>query len=151
MINHRPILLVEDAEDDVVFAKAALLTAGARGQLHVARNGQEALDYLNGVREFRDRDRYPIPGVIFLDLSLPSMGGLELLKWIRSRVELKECIVVVLTASRDNTDVAKAYRIGANSFVRKPLTAEAVYEIARAYPWKAPSASQHGSCKCPSL
>jgi DNA-binding response OmpR family regulator len=113
------ILLVEDEDDDVFFFKTAMAKAGIVSQLHVARDGQEALDYFQGTGKFQDRAQFPLPDLMFLDLKLPKVMGLEVLKWIRQQPELAS-IVVILSSSSDREDVATAYRLGANAYLVKP-------------------------------
>src|SRR5260221_3738401 len=124
MTSHRAFLLIEDIEDDIFLTTKALALAGVENPIRVVRDGKAALDYLSGTGEFGDRSKYPLPAIVFLDLTLPNTHGLEVLRWIRADQELKETVVIVLTASRANSDVAEAYRLGANSFLRKPLSGE---------------------------
>lgn len=114
------ILLVEDSEDDVLFMQRALVSAGYKHPLQVAPDGQSALDYLGGVKQYADRKTYPLPSLVLLDLKLPHVLGLDVLKWIRSRPELQTLPVVVLTSSGERSDLERAYRLGANCFMVKP-------------------------------
>lgn len=114
------ILLVEDSPDDVFFMERALKTAGFRIPPQVAKDGQVALDYLGGTGPYADRQKYPLPSIVLLDLKLPHVLGLDVLKWIRSRPELQTLPVVVLTSSGERSDLERAYRLGANSFMVKP-------------------------------
>lgn len=110
--NPATLLLVEDNEDDLFFMKRALAAAGVRLSMEVAVDGQAAIDRLQGPGAK--------PMLMFLDLKLPHKSGLEVLEWIRSRPELRTVIVVVLTSSREDSDVERAYFLGANSFLVKP-------------------------------
>jgi CheY-like chemotaxis protein len=114
------ILLVEDSEDDVFFMERAMKAAGFRGDIHVAKDGQVALDYLGGTGGYADRKTHPLPSLVLLDLKLPHVLGLDVLKWIRTRPELQALPVVVLTSSGERSDLERAYRLGANSFMVKP-------------------------------
>jgi CheY-like chemotaxis protein len=114
------ILLVEDSPDDVFFMELTMKAAGIRTVLQVAKDGQLALDYLSGAGEYADRQKYPMPSVVLLDLKLPHVLGLDVLKWIRTRPELQTLPVVVLTSSGERSDLERAYRLGANSFMVKP-------------------------------
>lgn len=114
------VLLVEDSEDDVLFMQRALIAAGFKNPPQVAKDGQVALDYLAGSGIYTDRKQYPIPSLVLLDLKLPHVLGLDVLKWIRSRPELQTLPVVVLTSSGERSDLERAYRLGANSFMVKP-------------------------------
>jgi CheY-like chemotaxis protein len=114
------ILLVEDSTDDVFFMERAMKAAGFATPLQVAKDGQVALDYLGGVKEYADREKFPLPSLVLLDLKLPQVLGLDVLKWIRSRPDLQVLPVVVLTSSGERSDLERAYRLGANSFMVKP-------------------------------
>ncbi len=114
------ILLVEDSEDDVLFMQRALLVTGFTCSLQVAKDGQMALDYLSGVNEYADRKTYPLPALVLLDLNLPQVLGLDVLKWIRTRTDLQTLPILVLTSSGDRSDLERAYRLGANSYMVKP-------------------------------
>lgn len=118
------ILLVEDSEDDVFFMQRAIRLSEVKINLQVARDGQMAVDYLGGVREFADRKTYPIPSLVLLDLKLPKVLGLDVLRWIRSRTELQTIPVVILTSSGERADLERGYRLGANSFMVKPSNAD---------------------------
>jgi CheY-like chemotaxis protein len=126
------ILLVEDDENDVFFLKLAFKEAEIPHLLQVAQDGREAMDYLNGHGAYADRERFPLPGLILLDLKLPQTMGLEVLEWIRGQPALKNLIVIVLTSSRLGSDIAKAYDLGANAFLVKPSSPPELREIAAA-------------------
>jgi CheY-like chemotaxis protein len=114
------ILLVEDDDNDVFFFKRAAKLAGLTNPLHVAQDGRQAIDYLKGTGACADRSRFPMPSLVLLDLKLPLVMGLEVLKWIRAQPELRAVIVIVFTSSRLAPDIDTAYRLGANSYVVKP-------------------------------
>jgi DNA-binding response OmpR family regulator len=120
----KTVLLVKDSEDDVFFVQRAMQLAGHSPALQVAKDGQEAIDYLNGAGEYADRDLFPLPNLVLLDLKLPRVLGLDVLKWIRSRVEFKTLPVVIMTNSGERTDWERGYRLGANSYMVKPTTNE---------------------------
>lgn len=128
----KPILLVEDTEDDVVFMKRALKKAEINLPLHVAMDGQEAIDYLEGKGAYQDRTQYPFPCLVLLDLKLPKRNGLEVLKWIRHDRKLHALPVIILTSSREDTDVQQAYSLGANSYKVKPSDAFELADFATA-------------------
>jgi CheY-like chemotaxis protein len=125
------LLLVEDNGDDVFFMKRAMSAAGITHPLEVAEDGQMAIDYLDGKGEFADRQRFPLPFLMFLDLKLPHKSGLEVLEWIRSQPALRTVVVLVLTSSREESDVTKAYTLGANSFLVKPPSGLQLNELVK--------------------
>ena len=114
------VLLIEDDENDVFFMQRAFKNAGIVNPLYVVNDGRAAIDYLGGKEKFSDRDKHPLPCLVLMDLKLPYVLGLDVLKWIRSQDQLKSVIVVVLTSSRQDADIAKAYSLGANSYLVKP-------------------------------
>ena len=120
-MNDGPILLVEDNPDDVILTKRALKDANIANEVIVARDGVEALEYLRGEGAPEGRDTSIMPEVILLDLKMPRMGGLELLKIIRSEEKTKLLPVVILTSSKEERDVIESYSLGANSYIQKPV------------------------------
>ena len=114
-------LLVDDSEDDVLLMRRALLIANVINPLHVVKSGEEAIDYLSGEASYGNRQEFPIPSIILLDLKLPGKSGFDVLKWIRKQAALRAVRVIVLTSSNDIRDVGQAYELGANSFIVKPV------------------------------
>jgi CheY-like chemotaxis protein len=133
MLPDLPLLLVEDNEDDAFLMKRSLKAADVAQPLHVAKDGQQAIDYLAGRGAYADRERYPLPSVVFLDLKLPFKSGHEVLAWIRNQRELAQIVVVVLSSSNQPSDVEEAYRLGANSYVVKPAATEQLIAWAAAF------------------
>jgi CheY-like chemotaxis protein len=123
------ILLVEDEPSDVFLMKRALKSAQIPNPLQVARDGQEAIHYLSGVDKFADRTQFPIPSIIFLDLKLPYKNGFEVLNWIRTQPHLETTLVMVLTSSSEERDIAQSYRLGARTFLVKPPTSAMLTEL----------------------
>lgn len=123
------ILLVEDNEDDVFAMKRALKLAQITNPLQIVSDGQKAMDYLSGAREFADREKYPLPFIVFLDLKLPYVHGFEILAWMRLKPELSSIVVVVLTSSAEERDHERAYSLGARSYLVKPPTANALKDV----------------------
>jgi CheY-like chemotaxis protein len=132
----RAILLVEDNQDDLFLMKRALQSARIVNPLIVVETGQEAMDYLGGAGKFADRDSYPIPAAVFMDLKLPFVFGHEVLAWIRRRKEFESLVVIVLTSSNEASDLNRCYSLGANSYLIKPPTAEQLEARAKAFQWK---------------
>jgi CheY-like chemotaxis protein len=127
------LLLVEDNEDDVFLMVRALKSAQVDLPLQVVPDGQQALDYLAGQRNFKDRAVFPLPSVIFLDIKMPQVSGLEVLRWLRSQPELRRIVVIVLTSSNQPADVRLAYELGANSYVVKPASFQQLSDFAKAF------------------
>ena len=125
------ILLVEDQENDIQLIRRAFAKARLPNPLQIVRNGEEAIAYLAGERQFANRAEFPLPRLILLDLKLPGTDGFEVLKWIRSQPGLKSLIVVVLTSSDHIRDINEAYNLGANSFMVKPMDFENIVELSK--------------------
>ena len=123
------VLLVEDEENDVMFMEMALEKAGLMNALRVVEDGREAIDYLSGEGKFADRTRYPMPALVFLDLKLPRIMGMDVLKWIRDQPALDATVVIVLSSSQQRSDILKACSLGANSYLVKPSNPLALDEI----------------------
>ena len=118
------IMLVEDNPDDEELAIRALKQSNVANEVVVARDGVEALDYLFGRGAFAGRARLPRPKLILLDLKLPKLTGLEVLKAVRAAPALKRLVVVMLTSSKEERDLVEAYDSGVNSYVVKPVNFE---------------------------
>jgi len=114
------ILIVEDDANDVLFLKMALEAVGVQNPVVEAKDGKDALDYLSGSGAYGDRRRYPLPYLLLLDLKLPHLMGLDLLKWIRQYPKLDCLIVIVFTSSANPADIDDAYKLGANGYLVKP-------------------------------
>ena len=124
------ILLVEDVESDVKLITRALVRGGVINDIHVVRDGQEAIDYLFGRGEYSDNPPSAQPGLILLDLKLPRMSGLDVLEKIKQDEILRRIPVVILTSSAESRDVNRAYDLGANSYLVKPVEFSAFCEVA---------------------
>jgi len=112
----RALLLVEDDPNDVHFFRLGLEKAGLAGGLQVAQDGEEAVDYIAGRGRYENRALHPLPALIVLDLKLPKKGGLEVLRWLREESLLKEIPVIILTSSKQPTDMAAARALGVTAF-----------------------------------
>ena len=121
MLYPKTILLVEDNPGDVELTKRALRKSGIETNMDVAEDGAEALDYLFCKGDYADRNPDSPPNLILLDLNLPKINGLEVLKQIRANTKTRLLPVVVLTSSKEQVDVEAAYNNGANSYIRKPV------------------------------
>lgn len=127
------ILLVEDSEDDVFIMRHALKQAQITSRVEVVTDGQMALDYLAGQGRFGDRNAYPLPNIVFLDLKLPYLTGFEILSWIRTQPGLTGMTVVVLTSSGEDRDKTKAYSLGARSYLVKPPRAKDLTDLFQSF------------------
>jgi len=120
-ISRRVILLVEDSADDEALTLRALTRNNIGNEVVVARDGEEALEWLFATGRHADRDHRQQPALVLLDLKLPKIDGLEVLRRIRARVETRLVPVVILTSSREEQDRLRGYLNGANSYIRKPI------------------------------
>jgi two-component system response regulator len=120
-MNTAPILLVEDNEDDVALTLRAFRKANIANAIIVARDGVEALDYLFGTGAHAGRDVTEVPAVILLDLKLPRIDGLEVLRRLRADPRTRLVRTIILTSSREELDVHTSYELGACSYIRKPV------------------------------
>ena len=125
------ILLVDDDENDVVIMTMALRKVGLTCSLCVARDGREAQEYLSGTGKFSDRQAYPLPYLILMDLKLPRVMGLEVLKWLRARPEFDSTIVLVLSSSPMPDDIQCAYHLRANAYLVEPSGLEKLHGMAQ--------------------
>lgn len=124
------ILLVEDDSNDILFIQRAFRRSDLENPtMQVVRDGDEAVAYLSGEGDYANRNIYPLPGMILLDLKLPRRSGLEVLEWLRSQPVLKRIPVVILTSSKEHIDVNRAYDIGVNSYLLKPVNYKALNEM----------------------
>jgi len=127
----KTILQVEDDANDVFFLQHAMKKMGVTNPIRVASDGQQAIDYLRGAGEFADRRKFPFPSLVLLDLKLPYVMGLDVLRWIRQQQGMT-MVVLLLTASGEEADIVTAYRLGANGFLVKPSEAGKLEEMVKA-------------------
>lgn len=127
----KPILLIEDNEQDELLTIRALKKHNIHNDVIVLRDGSEALQYLCREGIYADRDPNIVPQIILLDLKLPKLNGLEVLKKIRATAETRHLPVIILTTSKEDSDIISGYDLGANSYVRKPVDFDAFTEAVR--------------------
>jgi CheY-like chemotaxis protein len=127
----KAILLVEDEEHDVLFMQMALEEAQAKNRLSVVRDGREAIAYLSGEGQFANRQEFPLPGLMLLDLRLPRVPGLEVLKWARQQPAFAQLPILICSSSCQDSDVATAYQLGTNGYLVKPSHMSERLELVR--------------------
>ena|ERR1700722_66597 len=131
-MNKTPtILYVDDDDNDVVLLKHAIRAAQLSFQVQPVNDPEKAAAYLNGKGVYADRKCFPFPELVLLDLKMPRMHGLEVLAWIRSQPLLKRLVVIVLTASNHDSEINRAYDMGANSYLVKPVELDALIEMVK--------------------
>jgi CheY-like chemotaxis protein len=129
MLQNQYILLTEDDPNDVLLIERAFQKAGLKNVLKVVRDGDQAIEYLGGEGMYADRERFPLPYLVLLDLKMPGTDGFEVLQWIRNEPERRRLLVVVLTSSNLQADVDRAYELGANSYLVKPVEFEQMVNL----------------------
>jgi len=127
----KTILQVEDDPNDIFLLQHAMERAGMTNPIQVAHDGREAIDYLQGAGKFADREKFPFPCLVLLDLKLPYVMGLDVLRWIREQ-PWPALPVAMLTASSEEADIAAAYSLGVNAFLTKPSEASKFHEMVKA-------------------
>src|SRR5678815_2078194 len=124
MDSTRTVLLVDDSETDLFLTRTAFGKAAFNSPLQEVRNGAEAIAYLQGEGPYSDRNKFPMPAVVLLDLNMPMKNGFDVLTWVRGQSTLKRVAVIVLSASMRTEDIERAFELGANSFLVKPGSME---------------------------
>ena len=130
-MREKEILLVEDDDNDLFLTRRALSKAGIGNKLVVAKDGVEAIEYLFGDQVVASSSGKVCPTLILLDLKLPKIDGLEVLKRIRGSEKTCMCPVVILTSSREEVDIIAGYKLGANSYIQKPVDFDQFVEAVR--------------------
>lgn len=130
-MNELPVLYAEDDQNDIFFMQRAFEDAGIPNPLVAVTDGKAAVEYLSGSGKYTDREKHPLPCLIILDLKMPRMSGLDVLKWIRTQPALIDRPVIILTSSSGNTDIQSAYSQGANSYLVKPGKPGELFAIVR--------------------
>ncbi len=133
MASVKPILLAEDLEDDAWTIKQVLKKAGVMNPVAVVSDGEEAIRYLRGTGTYNDRAKFPLPGVLLLDLKMPRRSGFEVLEWCRAQPQLKTMLLVVLTGLDEVGTMQRAYSMGADSFLLKPCNVEDITNLTNTF------------------
>jgi CheY-like chemotaxis protein len=123
------ILVAEDDEDDLSLLKRAFMKCGVQLPVHSCRDGVEAIAYLRGEGKFEDRTQFPFPRVLVTDLKMPRCSGFDLLEWLNKHPECGVIPTVVLSSSREERDVNRAFQLGANCYFEKPTTFDELCRI----------------------
>lgn len=124
-----PILIAEDDENDILILERALRKVGFTNPFHVCRDGAEVVEYLCGEGKYADRQKYPFPRILITDLKMPKMDGLQLLRWLHDHPQCNIIPRIVLSASRQPSDVQEAYKWGVNSYLVKPGSYEQLVQM----------------------
>jgi CheY-like chemotaxis protein len=127
------ILLIDDSESDIALLRQAFARAGMTRPLQVVQDGVDAMSYLLGRGEFADRDAYPMPSILIIDVNMPRLNGLELLTWLRTQPEFSHLMVIVLTGDGRIEAVNHAYHLGANSYLLKPTRHEELLDMVASF------------------
>jgi CheY-like chemotaxis protein len=125
----KTILLVEDDENDVFFFRRALSKVGLDLPFRLVTDGEQAMQYLNGDGKYSDRTAHPLPDIIFLDLKLPYLSGIEVLEYIQKQPALGKIDVIVLTSSPEERDRSRAFELGAKEYLVKPAAPKTLQQI----------------------
>ena len=132
MIQNRcVILIVDDDENDLILIGRAFQRADPKVLTKVARDGEEAIRYLSGDGAFADRDQYPLPCLILMDLKMPRKNGFDVLEWLRQQPGLRRLPVVIFSSSRQPEDINRAYDLGANTYLVKLVDFGALTELVK--------------------
>lgn len=124
MNENATVLLVEDEGNDVFLMQRSVRKLNSPVLLQVARDGVEAIEYLSGEHKFADRDLYPLPELILLDIKMPRKSGFEVLVWLKQDITLSHIPIIMLTSSKVEADMNRAHELGANAYLIKPLELE---------------------------
>jgi len=124
------VLLVEDDLNDIFLVKRAFKMARIQNPLQVVTDGQEAINYLRGEGKYSDRDAYPLPKLIVMDIKMPRRSGFEVLEWVKGDSKpLRRIPIVIVSSSEDPSDINRAYELGANAYMVKPMDYRAVEHL----------------------
>lgn len=132
MSEGKPLVVVEDEETDALLLKLGLEEAGIPNQLLMLQDGQQLIDYFSGLPPFNNRDQFPMPGLVLLDLKMPRVDGFEVLSWLSTRDDLSRIPTVVFSASTCEADIKKAFQLGARDYLSKPSQFRVLVEILQA-------------------
>lgn len=146
MTNKLTILIAEDDENDVMMLTRALKKAGIIEPVYFVRDGEAAVEYLNGKGAYADRAAYPSPWLAIFDLKMPKKTGFEVLEWVRKEKSLERLPILIISSSEEERDIQEAQRLGASAYMVKPLSVDALArEIRTFYKFWRPTAGRYMS------
>ncbi len=128
MLKHVEILLADDDAEDRMLIIDALKESRLKNNIQCVENGEELLDFLNNRNKYSDKSKFPLPGIILLDLNMPRKDGREALREIKADNRLRHIPIIILTTSKAEEDILKTYNIGVNSFITKPVSFNSMVE-----------------------
>jgi len=132
MTSNNPVLLhVEDDPNDILLLQRAFKKANLAVSIQAVNDCDKAVAYLSGVDAFADREKFPLPALVLLDLKMPRKSGLEVLAWIRGQEKLRRLLGVIFTSSKNDEDINGGYDLGANSYLVKPVGFDMLVEMAK--------------------
>lgn len=126
---HELILMAEDEEADAILVRRVVRHMQNPMALHIVRHGEEAIEYLSGKGEYGNREKYPFPTIVLLDLKMPRVGGFEVLEWIKENAKCAVVPVIVWSSSSLETDIKRAYELGANCYLVKPNSFDEIKQL----------------------
>ena len=129
----RPILIADDNPDDLFLLKRSFDKIGVLNPIMQVRSGMEAIGYLSGEAPYNEREKYPLPGILLLDLNMPNGSGFDVLEWLRDKSGIRGMLVIVLSRLDEIKNINRAYALGANSFLTKPGDPREVQEVVRVF------------------
>jgi CheY-like chemotaxis protein len=127
----KPLLYIEDEETDVMLFQLAMQQARITSPLFTVGDGEQAVAYLQGSGQYANREKYPIPALVLLDLNLPRLSGMKVLEWIRGQPEYADLPVLIYTSSGQPAEQEQAQNLGANDYLVKPVRLEQIAELVR--------------------
>ena len=120
MDRNLTVLIAEDNEDDAFLLERAFRSIGLKNPIQIVADGEQVIAYLQGADKFADRQNYPFPSVVFLDLKMPRKDGFDVLEWLRDHPECHVMPTMIFSSSSDPADITRAYQFGANAYLVKP-------------------------------
>ena len=121
MERNLTILIAEDGEDDALFLRRAMKKLGWANPVHILTDGGEVMKYLKGEEKYRDRSHFPFPSVLFMDIKMPRVSGFDVLQWLRDHPGCRIIPIIMFSGSALVEDVERAYQLGANAYIVKPM------------------------------